>query len=31
MTPVLVRGRGCRVWDADGNEQSRTRRMFVTP
>ena len=20
MTPVLVRGHGCRVWDADGNE-----------
>jgi glutamate-1-semialdehyde 2,1-aminomutase len=20
MAPVLVRGRGCRVWDADGNE-----------
>ena len=20
MTPVLVRGQGCRVWDADGNE-----------
>lgn len=20
MTPILVRGKGCRVWDADGNE-----------